>query len=94
MLGFYLHSSKYEIHPLDSWWKDNKKINSFTSTSYFTAIHYECHLNALKDDQKIQKSEWDGALIRNSDVLCNNWIAVKGPQTTDEEFEKVHRKYF
>lgn len=48
----------------------------------------------MKDDLKIQKTEWDGAIIRNSEVLCNNWCAFKGPETTDEEFDKVYRKYF
>ena len=52
--------------PLESWWKDNKKLQGITSTSYFEPIHLECHMNAAKDDLKIQKSEWDGAVIRNS----------------------------
>jgi hypothetical protein len=65
-----------------------------TSTSYFEPIHLECHNNAMRDDLKIQKTEWDGAIIRNSEVLCNNWCAFKGPDTTDEEFDKVYRKYF
>jgi hypothetical protein len=41
-------------------------------------------MKAFEADQKIQKSEWDGALIRNSDVKCNNWIGIKGPKTTDD----------
>lgn len=94
MLGVYLFSSKIEILSLDCWWKDNKRIGSITSTSYFTPIHFECHVEALKDDQKIQKPEWEGALIRNCDVLCNNLVAFKGPKTTDEEFDRVSKKYF
>lgn len=35
-------------------------------------------------DQKIGRSEWDGALIKNSDVLCNGWIPLKGSKTTLE----------
>jgi hypothetical protein len=38
----------------------------------------------MKNDLKLQKTEWDGALVRNSDVLCNNWCPFKGPETTDE----------
>ena len=94
VLGVYLYSSKLEILSLDSWWKDNKKVQSVTSTSYFEPIHLDCHNNAMKDDLKIQKTEWDGAIIRNSEVLCNNWCAFKGPETTDEEFDRVYRKYF
>jgi hypothetical protein len=48
----------------------------------------------MKDDLKMQKSEWDGALIRNSEVLCNNWCPIKGPETTDEDFDNAIRKYF
>ena len=48
----------------------------------------------MKDDMKLQKGEWDGVLIRNSEVLCNNWCPFKGPATTPEEFDKVIRKYF
>ena len=48
----------------------------------------------MKDDLKIQKTEWDGALIRNSEVLCNNWCPIKGPETTDEQLDKTLKKYF
>jgi hypothetical protein len=48
----------------------------------------------MKDDLKIQKTEWDGAIIRNSEVLCNNWCPFKGADTTDEEYDKVYKKYF
>jgi hypothetical protein len=48
----------------------------------------------MKDDLKIQKTEWDGALIRNSEVLCNNWCPFRGPDTTDEDYDKATRKYF
>ena len=40
------------------------------------------------------KSEWEGALIRNSDVKCNGWIGIKGAKTTDDEYDKVNKKYF
>ena len=35
LLGVYLYSTKIEILPLESWWKDNKKSQNITSTSYF-----------------------------------------------------------
>jgi hypothetical protein len=39
VLGVYLYSSKIEILSLENWWKDNKKVQSITSTSYFEPIH-------------------------------------------------------
>jgi hypothetical protein len=33
-------------------------------------------------------------LIRNSDVKCNGWIGVKGPKTSDDEYDRVNKKYF
>jgi hypothetical protein len=56
VLGVYLYSTKTEILSLEGWWKDNKKVQAITSTSYFEPIHLECHIKALKDDLKIQKS--------------------------------------
>ena len=79
-MGVYAYSTKFEILPLDGWWKDLKKVQAFTSTSYFMPIHLDCHTKAMKVDHK---SEWDGALIRNSEVLCNNWCPIKGPETAD-----------
>ena len=75
-----MYSTKNEVFSIDSWWKESKKLQAFTSTSYFLPIHLECHIKAMKVDQK---SEWDGALIRNSEVLCNNWCPIKGSETTD-----------
>ena len=92
VLGVYAYSTKYEFLSLDGWWKESKKQHAFTSTSYFLPIHLDCHMKAVKNDQ--QKSEWDGALIRNSEVLCNNWCPIKGPETTDEDFDKALKKFF
>lgn len=33
-------------------------------------------------------------MIRNSDVKCNGWIGIKGAKTTDDEYDKVNKKYF
>jgi hypothetical protein len=43
-------------------------------------------MKAFELDQKKQKTEWEGALIRNSDVKCNGLIGIKGPKTNDDEF--------
>lgn len=83
-MGLYIYLTKNEIPLQNNWWKDSRRIASFTSTTYFTAIHFECHNKAFEADQKIPRSEWDGALIRNMDVLCNSWIPMKGPKTTPE----------
>ena len=91
MIGIYVYSTKTEILPLDGWWKDPKKMQAITSTSYFAPIHLECHIRAMKNDPK---PEWEGALIRNSEVICNNWCPIKGPETSDEDFDKAMKKYF
>lgn len=41
-------------------------------------------MRAYEADQKIGRNEWDGALIRNMDILCNSWIPFKGPKTTTD----------
>lgn len=52
VLGIYVYSTKAEIMAIDGWWKDGKKIPAITSTSYFEPIHLECHIKAMKNDQK------------------------------------------
>lgn len=56
VLGVYIYSSKTEINAIEGWWKENKRHPGLTSVSYFTPIHYECHMNAYATDQKNQKS--------------------------------------
>lgn len=83
VLGFYIYSSKIDIPHAQHWWKTTRRIPSLTSSTYLTPIHFDCHNRAYEADQKIPRSEWDGALIRNMDVLCNGWIPFKGPTTTN-----------
>jgi len=33
-------------------------------------------------------------LVRNSEVKCNGWIAIKGSKTTDDEYDRANKKYF
>lgn len=51
-------------------------------------------MNAWNVDQKNGKSEWDGALVRNSEAKLNGWIPIKAPRNTDDEYDKVNKKYF
>lgn len=94
ILGLYIYQTKHEIPLSNSWWKDRRRTSSFTSSTFFTAIHYDCHMRAFEADQKIPRSEWDGALIRNMDVLCNSWVPFKGPKTSSEEIARTEKKYF
>ena len=45
-------------------------------------------------DNENKISEWEGAQKRNADSKCNSWIPIRGPNNTDEEFERSARKYF
>jgi hypothetical protein len=95
ILGLYIYFTKSEIPVFQGpWWKENRRVPSQSSTTFFTAIHFDCHMKAFEADQKIGRNEWDGALIRNLEVLCNGWIPIKGPKTTNEEFSRPERKYF
>lgn len=94
VLGVYIYSFKTEMSAIEGWWKENKRLPGLTSVSYFTPIHFECHVKAFEADTKINKSEWDGALIRNSDVKCNGWVGIKGPKTNDDEYDRANKKYF
>lgn len=40
ILGLYIYLTKNEIPLQNNWWKDNRRSASFTSTTYFTAIHF------------------------------------------------------
>jgi|JI6StandDraft_1071083.scaffolds.fasta_scaffold17445_5 E3 ubiquitin-protein ligase UBR4 len=81
-MGIYSYWIKQEIAQMDSWWLDGKKSTSITSLSSFTPIHFECHREAQAYNSQEKKPEWEGAQIRNSDTRCNNWIPIRGPNTS------------
>lgn len=55
-MGVYIYLVKNEIPIQNVWWKDNRRIPSLSSTTYFTAIHYDCHMRAYEADQKIGRN--------------------------------------
>ena len=94
ILGTYVYCSRSEIYGMDKWWVDPKKVNSTTCVSFFTVIHLECHKNAQVYDNEQKQAEWEGAQKRNADSKCNCWLPIRGPNNTDEEYERAARKYF
>eukprot|EP00611_Tribonema_gayanum_P021161 TRINITY_DN4019_c0_g1_i1.p1 TRINITY_DN4019_c0_g1~~TRINITY_DN4019_c0_g1_i1.p1 ORF type:complete len:601 (-),score=200.58 TRINITY_DN4019_c0_g1_i1:145-1920(-) len=45
------------------------------------AIHLSCHREAVRSDRGLRnpKTEWEGAALRNSRVLCNSILPIKPP---------------
>lgn len=40
MVGVYVYLNRCEILSIDKWWADPKRINSGTSVTFFTVIHF------------------------------------------------------
>ncbi|ESQ49882.1 hypothetical protein EUTSA_v10019869mg [Eutrema salsugineum] len=53
----------------------------YTTVSYFNIIHFQCHQEAKRADAalKTPKKEWEGAMLRNNESLCNSLFPIKGP---------------
>uniref|UniRef100_A0A1J3J544 Auxin transport protein BIG n=1 Tax=Noccaea caerulescens TaxID=107243 RepID=A0A1J3J544_NOCCA len=53
----------------------------YTTVSYFNIIHFQCHQEAKRADAALKnpKKEWEGAMLRNNESLCNSLFPVKGP---------------
>jgi hypothetical protein len=53
----------------------------FTSVSHFNVIHVACHAAAKAADASLRqpKREWQGATLRNGNVLCNCLLPLAAP---------------
>lgn len=60
----------------------------FTTVSHFNLIHVGCHEAARAADAALRqpKREWDGATLRNGEVLCNNLLPVRGGCVSDTAY--------
>lgn len=60
----------------------------FSTVSHFNLIHISCHSAAKSADAALRtpKREWEGAVLRNGEVLCNNLLPVRGPQVPDTAY--------
>jgi len=53
----------------------------FTTVSHFNVIHITCHASAKAADAALRqpKREWQGAALRNGNVLCNALLPLAAP---------------
>ncbi|EGR34687.1 hypothetical protein IMG5_004030 [Ichthyophthirius multifiliis] len=99
ILGAYIYSTSYNIFDIQKLvYEGNSYVDksSVTSVTSFNLIHLKCHQEAVQADQnsKKPKTEWEGALIRNSEAKCNNWFPLKGPEIDQNQTENALKKYF
>eukprot|EP01015_Nassula_variabilis_P010364 TRINITY_DN1829_c0_g1_i14.p1 TRINITY_DN1829_c0_g1~~TRINITY_DN1829_c0_g1_i14.p1 ORF type:complete len:408 (-),score=78.39 TRINITY_DN1829_c0_g1_i14:144-1304(-) len=94
----YIYTKRAKIQDEESLLHLNKTIeqNGISSVTHFTPIHLSCHNAAVKADKALKKpkTEWEGAEIRNSHTKCNNWLPLRGPKTSDSDYENSLVKFF
>jgi len=58
------------------------------TVSHFNAIHFSCHASAKRADValRIPKREWEGAVLRNSETLCNNLLPVSSSTISESTY--------
>ena len=100
LLGFYIFTSKQNVNMNHFSGLQNENFGDLTrligSVTHFNHIHLKCHTSAAKAERRLKKpkSEWEGATIRNSFTMCNNWFPISGPLTTPQKYQKGLDKYF
>ncbi len=59
-----------------------------TTVSHFNLIHASCHASARAADASLRqpKREWEGAALRNGEVLCNCLVPLRGGATTETAY--------
>ena len=98
ILGIYTFTKKLKIPNQEVWLHGETLSNSFpgfSTVTHFNCIHLHCHNAAAKADKqgKKPKSEWEGAIIRNSHTGCNGWFPIKGPKISDKEYDSGLLKF-
>ena len=68
----------------------------YTSLSAFNIIHLSCHLDAVKADRALKppKSEWEGAMLRNSRASCNSLLPLYNPTVHKMSFLGAVERHF
>ena len=68
----------------------------YTSLSAFNIIHLSCHLDAVKADRALKppKSEWEGAMLRNSRASCNSLLPLYNPTVHKMSFLGAVDRHF
>lgn len=68
----------------------------YTTVSYFNIIHFQCHQEAKRADAGLRnpKKEWDGAMLRNNESLCNSLFPVRGPSVPLSQYVRYVDQYW
>lgn len=79
LLGVYSYSKRVNLGVGTSGSARGECV--YTTVSYFNIIHFQCHQEAKRADAALKnpKKEWEGAMLRNNESLCNSLFPVKGP---------------
>lgn len=69
---------------------------TFSTVSHFNLIHISCHQAAKVADTSLRhpKREWEGATLRNGEVLCNNLLPVKGQHVSETAYVAAVSSYW
>jgi len=59
--------------------RQRRRYGVVSSVSAWNLIHSSCHREATRAERNLRspRSEWDGATLRNSRVLCNSFIPLR-----------------
>jgi hypothetical protein len=63
----------------------------FWTVTHFNAVHSSCHIEATRADRRMRppKKEWEGALLRNQQTLCNNLFPLRGGNVNDSDYARA-----
>eukprot|EP01156_Anaeramoeba_ignava_P008098 Anaeramoba_ignava/a355982_133.p1 GENE.a355982_133~~a355982_133.p1 ORF type:complete len:661 (-),score=177.44 a355982_133:151-1962(-) len=92
-LGFYIYSKRMPLEPRNIIGFDALGISSVTQ---FNLIHFSCHHKAAQVDSRGEhpKREWDGAYLRNSQVLCNNLFPILLDNLPEQQYLTAVETYW
>ncbi|CAD5321836.1 unnamed protein product [Arabidopsis thaliana] len=94
LLGVYSYSKRVNLGVGNSGSARGECV--YTTVSYFNIIHFQCHQEAKRADAALKnpKKEWEGAMLRNNESLCNSLFPVKGPSVPLAQYLRYVDQYW